>query len=98
MLIRILKEWWKWHNNWDALCNCCGKCCYRRSATKTGEVIIDYFSPCPYLDEKTHLCRVYDKRFETCAYCGKVTLWTALFNKTLPKDCPYVTTFRLWES
>ncbi len=97
MLIDIIKAYLKWRDNWDDLCDCCGRCCYIRHVDKDGNVIIDYSAPCVNLDTETHLCRIYPERFEKCAYCGKVGLWTALFNKTLPKDCAYVKTFRLWQ-
>ncbi len=93
-MIRIIREWRKWHKNWDDLCRRCGKCCYRRSLAKGGEVIIHYSAPCPFLDEETHLCRVYPERFEKCPYCRKVNMWIVLFNPTLPNDCRYRTTFR----
>ncbi len=97
MLFRIIREWLKWRKNWDDLCTCCGKCCYIRHVGEDGKVIINYYAPCEYLNECTHLCSVYPNRFNKCEHCGKVTLWTALFNPTLPEDCPYVTTFRLWK-
>ncbi|MCD7808529.1 MAG: hypothetical protein LUH02_04240 [Erysipelotrichaceae bacterium] len=97
MIIDIIKAWLKWHKNWDALCNCCGKCCYSRSLGENGEVIIHYNSPCDYLDTETNRCRVYEQRFQKCRYCKKVNLFRVLFNPTLPKDCTYLQTFRLWE-
>jgi len=97
MPFRILAAWFRWHNHWDELCTCCGKCCYRRRVADNGEVIIDYEHPCEFLDTETNLCTVYKERFKRCSYCGKVNLWTALFNPTLPPDCPYVTNFRLWK-
>ncbi|MCD8308612.1 MAG: hypothetical protein LUD19_02060 [Clostridia bacterium] len=93
-VIRTIKLWRKYHKNWEDLCTRCGKCCYRRSAGKDGEVIIYYNHPCENLDTKTHLCRVYEDRFKKCNHCGKVNLFTALYNPTLPKDCPYVQIFR----
>ncbi len=97
MLLRILKAWLKWRKDWDSLCNCCGKCCYTRSVRPGGKVIIHYNDPCEHLDTETHLCRVFDDRFRKCNHCGKVGLFTALFNPSLPKDCTYVQTFRLWD-
>ncbi len=94
---QIFQAWLKWHNHWDDLCNRCGQCCYVRHLGENGEVIVDYFEPCEYLNTKTHLCRVYPERFQKCAYCGKVNLWVALFHKTLPEDCAYRQTFRVWE-
>ncbi len=97
MWIRIFKAWLKWHKNWDGLCNQCGRCCYTRSQGKNGEVIIHYNSPCENLDPDTHLCRVFDDRFRKCDHCGKVNLYVALFHPTLPKECAYRKTFRLWD-
>ncbi len=97
MWFKILRNWLKWRKDWDSLCKCCGKCCYARYASPTGQVYIDYEYPCDFLDEKTHLCTVYQDRFRKCDYCGKVTLRAALFNKLLPNDCAYRRTFRLWD-
>ncbi len=97
MPLRILKLWLRWRKDWDSLCTRCGKCCYSRRVDDSGTLIIDYRAPCENLDTQTHLCRVYDHRFRSCDHCGKVGLYTALFNPTLPKDCAYVQTFRLWE-
>ena len=93
-IIRTFKLWLKWRKNWEDLCNHCGKCCYTRSAGKDGDVIVYYNFPCEHLDTKTNLCKIYNDRFKKCDHCGKVTLRTALYNRTLPKDCPYVQVFR----
>ena len=50
---------------------------------------------CPLVDQR--LCRIYKDRFRKCNHCGKVNLFTALFNPTLPNDCAYRRTFRLWD-
>ncbi|MCD8159035.1 MAG: hypothetical protein LUD77_09125 [Clostridiales bacterium] len=97
MLFQIFKEWLKWRKDWDSLCNRCGKCCYSRFVRANGRVVIHYNSPCENFDTETKLCKIYDERFIKCNHCGKVDLYTALFNPTLPKDCAYVKTFRLWE-
>lgn len=46
---------------------------------------------------ETHLCKIYKDRFRKCNHCGKVNLFVALFHPTLPNDCAYRKTFRLWE-
>lgn len=97
MLWDIFKTWLKWRKDWDSLCNRCGKCCYSRSAWAKGKVAIHYDSPCENLDVETHLCKVYKDRFRKCNHCGKVNLFVALFHPTLPNDCAYRQTFRLWE-
>lgn len=97
-LRQIFDEYRKWRKNWDALCSHCGQCCYTRSASKSGEVVIHFSDPCEFLDEKTHLCRVFESRFRKCDHCGKVNLFQALFNPSMPPDCAYVKTFRLWKN
>ncbi len=93
----IFALWLKWRKNWDDLCNHCGKCCYARSVGAGGRVIIYYSDPCENLDTETNLCKIYEDRLRKCNHCGKVDLHTVLFNPTLPKDCAYLQTFRLWE-
>jgi len=93
---RIYAEFRKWRNNWDDLCSRCGQCCYLRSLSRTGKVVIDYNTPCVYLDEKTHLCRVFEDRFRICDSCQKVNFIRALFFPFLPSNCAYAQTFRVW--
>ncbi len=95
--IRILREYLKWRKNWDDLCNRCGRCCYSRSVTARGEVIIHYECPCQYLDTEKKTCRVFDRRFKTYSSCQKVNLFRALFHRSLPTECAYAKTFRLWK-
>ncbi len=96
-MLRIIKVWFKWRKDWDSLCNRCGKCCYIRSVDSKKNVIIHYNCPCENLDTKTNLCKIYNERLRKCNHCGKVNLFTALFNPTLPNDCAYVQAFRLWK-
>ncbi len=98
MIIRIFRLWLKYRKDWDSLCNRCGKCCYIRFVDKDKNVIVDYNFPCEYLDIQSKTCSVYDGRFKKCEYCGKVNLFRALFNPSLPGDCGYVKTFRLWKN
>jgi len=83
---------------WEDYCNRCGLCCYVRHRGKRGEVIVEYSSPCEYLDEETHLCTVYESRFKECPECRKVTLFHALFSPYLPPTCGYVRRFRFWRN
>ncbi len=97
MLIQIIRTWWKWRKNWDDICHQCGKCCCNRQVQSDGAVIVNLSDHCRYLDPKTRQCTVYKDRFKKCENCRKVNLWRALFNPTLPEDCGYVQTFRLWK-
>lgn len=96
-LVKIGREYMKWRGDWDALCNRCGKCCYQRSISDSGEVVVDYSAPCFFLDKETHLCSVFEHRFEIYPYCGSVNFFRALFYPLLPPDCAYVKTFRIWK-
>ncbi len=96
-MFQVIREWLKWRKKWDDLCTCCGKCCYSRSLSKDGRVLIHYFRPCENLDLETNLCRIYPNRLELCDHCDKVTLRIAMFHPTLPEDCPYRIHFRPWE-
>ncbi|MCD7948585.1 MAG: hypothetical protein LUG13_09960 [Oscillospiraceae bacterium] len=97
-LFRIFGAYWKWRGHWDDLCNRCGLCCYTRSVSDSGEVIIDLSSPCKFLNEETHLCSVFQNRFHEYHYCGSVNMYHALFNPAMPPNCAYVKTFRLWKN
>jgi len=92
----IFLQYKKWRKNWDELCNKCGLCCYARSVSPFGKVTIDFNAPCEYFDTNTNLCRVFEKRFKKCDHCGSVNLFCALFNRSLPPDCAYYKTFRVW--
>ncbi len=70
----------------EDLCLRCGRCCHGKVEVE-GQV---YYTPemCPYLDEDSRLCRVYDIRFEICSDC--ITIADAIEIGALPEDCPYV--------
>ncbi|MDR1787408.1 MAG: hypothetical protein LBR16_03035 [Treponema sp.] len=97
LLSRIWSAYRKWRGNWDGLCGRCGRCCYARSILPGGAVKIDFHAPCEFLDTKTRLCRVFERRFRECPTCQKVNLFRALFHPSLPAECAYAKTFRLWK-
>ena len=80
----------KW---WENLCHKCGICCFTKR-TVNGVCIINYNSPCEYLDVESNLCFVYENRFKTCHDCKKMTVLRALFADFLPDTCGYVDFFR----
>jgi len=67
-------------------CEKCGRCCYAKLIID-GEVVYTPF-PCPYLDEKTHLCTVYERRHELNPQC--LTVEMGIRMGVFPPDCPYV--------
>lgn len=68
------------------LCEKCGRCCYAKLIID-GEIVYTPF-PCPYLDEATRLCAIYERRHEINPYCLPVELGIRL--GVFPPDCPYV--------
>lgn len=82
--------------SWDDTCTRCGLCCYEKGYARDGSIYIDLSAPCGYLDPETKLCTVYDRRFELCEACKKVTIFHALFSRYMPPECAYVKRFRKW--
>ena len=80
---------------WEGLCKRCGLCCYEKRRGPAG-YIIDLSRPCFYLDPVSRLCTVYERRFEVCRQCRKMTIAHALFTSYLPESCGYVQKFRIW--
>ncbi|MEY8562463.1 hypothetical protein AALA21_05345 [Eggerthellaceae bacterium 3-80] len=82
------------HNDqWEALCDMCGRCCFERELTDSGEVVINYAAPCEFLDLQTRSCTVYDCRFERCQACRKLSPATVFLANHLPDECAYVRAF-----
>ncbi|HKK00887.1 MAG TPA: hypothetical protein VJ955_01860 [Desulfuromonadales bacterium] len=73
---------------WEARCRRCGRCCYEKIDFE-GEI---YYTdePCEYLDLKTRLCTIYDRRrHQIRSGCASLTP-EVLKMGALPADCPYV--------
>jgi hypothetical protein len=79
--------------DWESICSRCGLCCYVRRLTPSG-LHVDTHAPCRFLDARTHLCTVYERRFQVCSDCRKVTILHALFSPYLPETCAYVQIYR----
>lgn len=77
---------------WENLCNKCGKCCFDKVLKENGVLVIDYNKPCPHLTYvgRKASCSVYEKRFDKCNQCN--TIPEAIQKRYLPADCPYVKT------
>jgi uncharacterized cysteine cluster protein YcgN (CxxCxxCC family) len=77
------------HEEWEALCRKCGKCCYEK--VDLGGGVIQYTDePCVHLDTETKLCRVYEKRHEVEPDCISLTEQMVRILNWLPEDCAYV--------
>lgn len=70
----------------EALCRRCGRCCYEKFIVD-GRVFTTR-RPCRHLDASTHLCTVYEKRFEVNPRCLDVKRGIAFH--VFPATCPYV--------
>lgn len=77
-------------SGWEAICERCGRCCYEKYEYR-GKVLYTQV-PCPYLDMRTRLCRVYHRRFSLHPECTQLTPGLARAG-ILPDDCPYVRRF-----
>lgn len=78
--------------NPEDLCRKCGRCCYAKiiiegDSPADTEVVYTPF-PCPYLDESTRLCTVYENRHEVNHNCLRLDEGIRL--GIFPGDCPYV--------
>jgi uncharacterized cysteine cluster protein YcgN (CxxCxxCC family) len=88
-LIQARREWW------ESLCRQCGACCYRKE-WHGASLRVNWNSPCQYLDTARRRCTVYERRFQVCPDCRRMTLAHALFTSWLPAGCGYVRAFRRW--
>ena len=72
---------------WEKICERCGRCCYEKYEYRSR--VFYTKTPCPQLDLKTRLCRVYDRRAEAHPDCVRLTPELVRAG-ILPADCPYV--------
>lgn len=72
---------------WEDICEQCGRCCYEKLEYR-GKIFYTT-TPCPHLDKKTRLCRIYSSRFSRYPDCTQLTPELAQAG-ILPADCPYV--------
>jgi len=78
---------------WESICRKCGACCYAKDIRRRS-VTVDWARPCRFLDPASRLCTVYERRFERCPECRRMTIRHALFTPWLPESCGYVQAFR----
>ncbi len=72
--------------DWEAICNRCGKCCYEK--VDLGGGIIRYLDePCKHLDTTTNLCKVYRNRRVAEPDCISLTEDLVRSLGWLPEEC-----------
>lgn len=76
---------------WEALCDGCGKCCYRKFIEGRGKRQRLYFTriACDLLDLETGRCQNYIQRFKLMPDCTKLTKKNLPDFTWLPKTCAY---------
>jgi uncharacterized cysteine cluster protein YcgN (CxxCxxCC family) len=76
------------HEQWEAICKRCGKCCYEK--VDLGGGVIQYTDePCEHLDTETNLCKVYENRHEVEPNCISLTEHLVRTLSWLPEGCAY---------
>ena len=76
---------------WEALCDGCGKCCYRKFIEGRCKRQRLYFTriACDLLDLETGRCQNYSQRFKLMPDCTKLTKKNLPDFTWLPKTCAY---------
>lgn len=73
---------------WEALCDCCGKCCLNKIEIKGKVCFTNAY--CRFLDCKSCLCKIYAHRFEVVKDCRDINLQAVREKpRWLPKTCAY---------
>jgi uncharacterized protein len=78
---------------WDTICTRCGDCCFERVYDEDDRLVASTI--CEFLDPVTHLCTVYEQRFEVCHDCIGLTDQNLPTFDWLPETCGYVIRFGL---
>lgn len=76
---------------WEALCDGCGQCCYRKYIDGYGKDTTLFYTriACDLLDLKTGLCSDYCGRFKANRECTHLTKKNVADFKWLPQTCAY---------
>lgn len=79
-------------DEWEALCDGCGKCCLNKIEVIEGKKSRIAFTnvACRFFCKETCLCKIYENRFEQVYDCRQITI-DAVREKPrwLPKTCAY---------
>ena len=76
---------------WEALCDGCGLCCFRKFITGRGKKQKVHFTriACDLLDLKTSRCSDYENRFKKQKECSRLTKNNVGKCDWLPETCAY---------
>lgn len=73
---------------WESLCDGCGRCCLEKLDDGTGEVR-EIAVSCPYLDLQTCRCEIYEARTTVNPQCIQLTPQNVTTIAWLPLTCAY---------
>lgn len=73
---------------WEALCDGCGKCCYRKYLDEDDNLYYTRIA-CNQLDLRTGKCQHYRQRFKRETDCTKLTKENLADFSWLPESCAY---------
>ncbi len=76
---------------WEAICRRCGECCFELVYEEDDTLVAS--TMCEFLDPGSRQCKVYERRFEVCHDCIKLTAENLLRFDWLPETCGYVVRF-----
>ncbi len=76
------------HEQWEAICQGCGACCFEKKIDRQG-IVHTTSIPCRFLDIHDRSCRVYPHRLEIEADCIKLTSENIQDLSWLPETCAY---------
>lgn len=77
------------HEEWEAICNQCGKCCLIKIQDDETEEIYYTDVVCQYMDEETCRCTKYAERCNLVPECIKLTPENVDKISWMPKSCAY---------
>ena len=86
-MVRNLNEYTP--EEWEAVCNRCGKCCLIKLQNDDTEEIYYTDIVCRYLDEKSCCCTRYDERCDLVPTCLKLTPENLDKIDWMPQSCAY---------
>ncbi|PVX33072.1 hypothetical protein C8D76_10938 [Pasteurella langaaensis DSM 22999] len=96
--MNLSPEFWKHKSllemneaEWEALCDGCGKCCYRKFIEGRGRREKLYYTriACDLLDLQSGRCSDYNNRFKLDTECTKLTKKNLPQFNWLPSTCAY---------
>ncbi|MDA3901977.1 MAG: hypothetical protein PF441_00865, partial [Desulfuromusa sp.] len=73
---------------WEAICDCCGACCFEKNIDQQG-VVHTTAIPCRFLDIHERSCRIYPHRLQVEEDCIKLTQENLSDISWLPTNCAY---------